>query len=133
MPLTNASGDLLVTNQLKIDMRIITNAQAWAEQVRGVYHLLYPHIVDDFTHHEDIQTWIDEVYAKHGHAPGPGCQGTQIVKIIKDIGSGGESQIPDKKGKGYNEDNRVLTKVKKGLSDLKRLVQGIEDVNTREL
>ena len=133
MPLTNQSGDLLVTNQLKIEMRIISRAQAWAEQVKGVYHFLYPHIVQDFSHTEDIQQWIDDVFAKHGHAVAPGCQGSMIVKIELQKGTGGESQVPDKAGQGLNESNTVLGKVRKGMSDLARLVAGIDRVNTQEL
>ena len=130
MPLTDASGDLLVTNQLKIEMRIISNAQAWAEQVKGVYHFLYPHIVDDFTHTDDIQAWIDDIFAKHKHMR-PGCQGGVITEPT--MAPHDSSQMPDKEGKGKNESNSVLGKVRKGMSDLARLVSGIDKVNNREL
>ena len=130
MPLTNKSGDLLVTNQLKIDMRIISNAQSWAEQVRGVYHFLYPHIVDDFSHTKDVQAWIDKVFAKHKHGR-PGCQGG--IETLQPLPPAVSSQIPDREGKGLNESNSVLGKVKRGLSDLARLVSGIDRVNTEEI
>jgi hypothetical protein len=130
MPLTNIGGDLLVTNQLKIEMRIISNAQAWAEQVKGVYYFLYPHIVDDFSHTEDIQSWIDDVFASHKHGR-PGCQGG--VETLAPLPPAVSSQIPDKAGKSLNENNSVLGKVRKGMSDLARLVTGIDRVNNQEL
>jgi len=124
MALTNKAGDLIVTNQLKIDIRVITKAQAWAEQVRGVYHLLYPYIVADFSHTDDIQQWVDQVFSSHTHTHTHGPSGPPI---------GGKTQITDSKGKSLLESNSVLGKVKKGLSDLKRLVLGIDKVNNREL
>lgn len=130
MGLTNASGDLLVTNQLKIDIKVISRAQAWAEQVKGVYHLIYPHIVNDFSHTDDIQSWIDDVFAKHKHMR-PGCQGGAITEPT--MPPADSSQIPDKKGKSLLESNSVLGKVRKGMSDLARLVAGIDRVNNQEL
>jgi len=130
MALSDKSADLLVTNQLKIDMQIISNAQAWAEQVKGVYHLVYPHIVDDFSHTEDIQAWIDEVFATHMHGR-PGCKGGPITLVPE--APANSSQVTDKMGKSYNESNSVLGKVRKGMSDLARLVAGIDRVNTQEL
>jgi len=130
MALTNIGGDLIVTNQLKINMRVISRAQAWAEQVRGVYHLLYPHIVDDFSHTDDVQSWIDDIFAKHKHMR-PGCSGGAITEPT--MPPHNMSQIPDKKGKGYNESNTVLGKVRKGIRDLARLVTGIDRVNNKDL
>jgi len=130
MALTNAGGDLIVTNQLKMDIRVISKAQAWAEQVRGVYHLLYPHIVNDFSHVDDIQSWIDDIFAKHKHMR-PGCQGGIITEAV--MPPNNMSQIPDKKGKSLLESNSVLGKVRKGLSDLARLVSGINKINNKEL
>lgn len=130
MPLTDIGGDLIVTNQLKIQIKIISNAQAWAEQVKGVYHFLYPHIVDDFSNTEDIQSWIDDVFAKHKHGR-PGCQGG--VETLGPLPPAVSSQIPDKAGKGLNESNSVLGKVRKGMSDLARLVTGIDRVNNQDL
>lgn len=128
MPLDNVSGDLLVTNQLDIEIKVINNAQAWAEQVRGVYHLVYPHIANDFSHTKDIQEWVDQVFQFHTHGR-PGCQGgTETLQV-----TGSPSQIPDTEGKGLIEDNSVLGKVRKGLRDLKKLVSGIDAVNNREL
>lgn len=129
MALTNKTGNLLAANQLKIDIRVITRAQSWAEQVRGVYHLLYPYIVDDFSHTDDIQDWIDNIFAKHKHMR-PGCQGGVITEAVMPPAS--SSQIPDKTGKGLLENNSVLGKVKRGLSDLARLVAGINRVNTEK-
>ena len=130
MGLTNASGDLLVTNQLKIDIRVITRAQAWAEQVKGVYHLIYPHIVHDFSHVDDIQSWIDNQFAPHKHMR-PGCQGGAITEPV--MAPHNSTQIPDEKGKSLLESNTVLGKVRKGISDLARLVTGIDRVNNQEL
>lgn len=130
MPLTDKGGDLIVTNQLKIQIKIISNAQAWAEQVKGVYHFLYPHIVNDFSHTDDIQAWIDDVFAQHKHGR-PGCQGG--VETLPPLPPAVSSQIPDKAGKGYNESNSVLGKVRKGMSDLARLVTGIDRVNNQDL
>lgn len=121
MPLGQDSN-LLASNQLKIDIRVISNAQAWAEQVRGVYHLIYPYIVDDFSHTKDIQQWIDDVFTKHKHMR-PGCQGGAITEPT--MAPESSSQIPDKEGKGLLESNSVLGKVRKGLSDLARLVTGV--------
>jgi len=120
------SGDLLVTNQLKIDIKVISNAQAWAEQVRGVYHFLYPHIVEDFAHHQDIQSWINEIFAKHKHMK-PGCEGGPITEEV--MPPNNMSQIPDVTGKSLLEANSVLGMVRKGISDLARLVTGIDIVN----
>jgi hypothetical protein len=130
MGLTNTGGDLIVTNQLKIDIRVISRAQAWAEQVKGVYHFLYPHIVDDFAHVDDIQEWIDKVFAKHKHMR-PGCQGGAITEPT--MAPESSSQVPDKKGKSLLQGNSVLGKVRKGMSDLARLVAGIDRVNNQEL
>ena len=130
MGLTNAGGDLIVTNQLKIDIRVISRAQAWAEQVKGVYHLVYPHIVDDFAHVNDIQAWIDDIFAKHKHMR-PGCKGGPITEPT--MAPHSSSQVPDKKGKSLLESNSVLGKVRKGMSDLARLVAGIDKVNNKEL
>lgn len=130
MALTDKSADLIATNQLNIDIQVISRAQAWAEQVKGVYHLLYPHVVDDFAHHEDIQSWIDDVFAGHKHMK-PGCDGGPITEAV--MSPNNSSQIPDKKGKALLESNSVLGKVRKGISDLARLVAGINRINTEDI
>ena len=130
MAVTKSGGDLILTNQLKMDVRVISKAQAWAEQVRGVYHLLYPHIVADFSHVDDIQSWIDDVFARHKHLR-PGCQGGPITEEV--MPPNNFSQIPDKKGKSLLESNSILGKVRRGISDLARLVSGISRVNNRNL
>ena len=131
LPNLDAGGNILVTNQLKIDIKVISNAQAWAEQVRGVYYFLYPHIVEDFAHNNDIQSWIDDIFAQHTH-PRPGCEGgpdTLGPSSTPLIRGSLSSQIPDKQGKALLESNSVLGKVRKGMSDLVSLVAGIDRIN----
>jgi hypothetical protein len=123
MALKNKAADVLASNQLDISILVISNAQAWKEQVLGAYHLLYPEIVEDFPHRNDVQEWVDEVFAKHGHAVAPGCQGSAITQITLGTGSGGEKDVGSLKGKEFNEVNKILGKVKKGISDLSYLVQ----------
>lgn len=127
MGFTKRGGDLIVTNQLKVDIRVINRAQAWAEQVRGLYHFIYPHIVDDFSHTKDIHAWISEVFATHVHGT-PGCKHKSTT-----LDPGVSSQIPDKNGKGLLVNNAVLGKVRKGISDLARLVAGTNRVNNERL
>ena len=52
-------SDLAASNQLNISIKVITNAQGWKNQIRGVYTFLYPHMIKDFVHLDDWKQWRD--------------------------------------------------------------------------
>jgi hypothetical protein len=62
-------SDLAASNQLNISIKVITNAQGWKNQIRGVYTFLYPHMIKDFTHLDDWKQWR-QAYDKHLHGNG---------------------------------------------------------------
>ena len=62
-------ADLAAANQLKVSIKLITNAQAWKNQIRGVYSFLYPHMIKDFTHLDDWAQWR-KAFDQHLHGNG---------------------------------------------------------------
>ena len=62
-------SDLAASNQLNISIKVITNAQGWKNQIRGVYTFLYPHMIKDFVHLDDWKQWRTS-FDKHGHSNG---------------------------------------------------------------
>lgn len=62
-----AVSNLVASNRLKISIVNITAGQAWANQIRGVYHLIYPWALVDFVHINDFKKWVRTYYAKHRH------------------------------------------------------------------
>lgn len=56
------------TNILNITIDVITAAQAWRNQVRGTYTLLYPWMIGDWFHLQDFEAWVQSVFVPHIHA-----------------------------------------------------------------
>ena len=126
MPLTDKSANALASNQVKVDLVVLTKAQAWAEQVRGAYYFLYPHIVADFSHRDDIQQWVDQVFAVHKHMK-PGCEGGPITEPV--MAPQSSSQITDIKGKALLVSNSVLGMVHKGANAVKTFIATLNKIN----
>lgn len=125
MPI-GSSSDLVASNQLKISITTITRGQAWRRQIRGLYHLIYPWIITDFTHTDDIDAWIQQVYAMHTHA---GVYPGQSVTAVP----GQMGQTGNTEGKALIEGNSAVGKVRSGLSDLATSTKEISQVNQQEL
>ena len=75
-------SDLAASNQLNISIKVITNAQGWKNQIRGVYTFLYPHMIKDFVHLDDWKQWRD---AFDNHIHGNGNNGSPTTPITVPI------------------------------------------------
>ena len=103
-------SDLAASNQLNISIKVITNAQGWKNQIRGVYTFLYPHMIKDFVHLDDWKQWRD-AFDKHIH--GNGNNGSPTTAITVPI------IWTEQKARANVTSNDAVENVRKGFDQVK--------------
>lgn len=109
-------SNLSASNQLKINIQVITNGQKWARQIHGVYTLLYPWMIGDFVHLDDFKQWL-KGYDQHIH--GNGNNGSPTTKL----------QVPVNYTTAKANANLIQTqgvgKIRKGFADATKTISAI--------
>jgi len=119
----NAS-DLAASNQLKISILVISNAQAWKNQIRGVYTLLYPHAIKDFVHLDDYKVWRDK-FDRHIHGNGNNGSPTTIITI--------PILFNTQKAKSLVQTNDAVGSIRKGFNQAKAAISKLDEFNKKKV
>lgn len=117
-------SDLAASNQLNISIKLITNAQAWKNQIRGVYTLVYPHAIKDFVHLDDWKQWR-QAFDKHIH--GNGNNGSPTTAITVPI------MWTEQKAKANVVSNDAVGNIRKGFNQADETLSKLDKFNKKKI
>lgn len=116
--------DSAAANKLNISITSITPAQAWKNQIRGVYALIYVLAQADFVHIKDFTDWLKKSYQKHTHT---GNKGKPTSKPNQ------AGVYSTRNARNLLESNKVVGYIRKGLQGAAQIITDIDKIQNEDL